>query len=69
MSYTKEECKQIKDFVRKYLDRYDLLKVDMTVDEQEDAILEMKFHPEFPVEHGKIASIIQIVFSDVRKGQ
>ncbi|RYO42687.1 hypothetical protein AA0113_g10910 [Alternaria arborescens] len=66
-SFDQDERKQIKSFVRKYLDDHDMWLRDIDASEQVEAIDEMKDHADFPLAHARIAAVIQLCFIDLRR--
>ncbi|CAN9102754.1 unnamed protein product [Alternaria alternata] len=66
-SFDQDERKQIKSFVRKYLDDHDMWIRDIDASEQVEAIDEMKDHADFPLAHARIAAVIQLCFIDLRR--
>lgn len=66
-SFNKAERKQIKSFVRQYIEENDMWLRDINVDKQLEAIEDMKKHADFPLEHARNAGIIQSCFLDLRK--
>jgi hypothetical protein len=66
-SFDQDERKQIKSFIRKYLDDHDMWVKDIDAGEQGEAIDEIKDDANFPLEHARIAAVIQLCFIELRK--